>query len=229
VSEPAADPAAGPALSREEYFRRWSQLHEGIDPGGVRFVRGWLSIAYAAARPLAAARIPPTVVTLAGLLTAVATVPVAGLGARWPLLGLVLVVASGLLDNLDGAVAVLTDRVTARGALADTICDRLADAAYGGAFWALGAPAGIAIAWVALSWLAEYVRVRGHVLLGRTIDVVTVGERPSRIVLLSFAMAGCGLVPAHAADIATVLAGAAVGTALVGLVQIVVAVARRLD
>ena len=130
-------------MSREEYFRRWSLLHEGIDPGGVRFVRGWLSIAYAVARPLAAARIPPTVVTLAGLLTAVATVPIAGLGARWPLLGLVLVVASGLLDNLDGAVAVLTDRVTARGALADTICDRLADAAYGGGLPLVGLSAAI--------------------------------------------------------------------------------------
>ena len=115
MSEPAADRAAGPALSREEYFRRWSELHEGIDPAGVRFVRGWLSIAYAVARPLAAARVPPIVVTVAGLLAAIATVPVAGLGARWPLLGLVIVVASGLLDNLDGAVAVLTDRVTARG------------------------------------------------------------------------------------------------------------------
>ena len=94
------------------------------------------------------------------------TLEVAVLGpALLLLLGLVIVVASGLLDNLDGAVAVLTDRVTARGALADTVCDRLADAAYGGAFWALGAPAWVAIAWVALSWLAEYVRARGHVLL----------------------------------------------------------------
>jgi phosphatidylglycerophosphate synthase len=228
VSARARDRGPAVTLSREDYLRRWSELHEGIDPGGVRFVRGWLAIAYATGRPLAAARVAPTAVTLAGLLVAVVVVPVAALGARWPLLALVLVVTSGLLDSLDGTVAVLTDRVTRVGALADAVCDRLSDAAYGAALWAVGAPAWLAVTWVGLGWLAEYVRVRGHVLVGGPIDVVTVGERPTRIVLTSFAMAGCAVWPAQSHDVATVFAAAATGTAAVGLGQILVAVSRRL-
>jgi CDP-diacylglycerol--glycerol-3-phosphate 3-phosphatidyltransferase len=228
VSARARDGGAAADLTRAEYFARWSELHEGIDPAGVPFVRGWLTLAYSLGRPLAAAGVAPTALTVVGLVAAGAVAPLAGLGARWPLLGVVVVVASGLLDNLDGTVAVLANRVTNVGALADTVCDRLADAAYGLALWLLGAPAGLAVAWVGLSLLAEYVRVRGHELLGRTVDVVTVGERPTRIVLTAFALAGAGLLPDRAHPIATVVAVAAVGTALVGLVQIVVTVARRL-
>jgi phosphatidylglycerophosphate synthase len=228
VSARARDRAASADLSREAYFEQWSQLHEGIDPAGVRFVRGWLSIAYAAGRPLAAAGIAPTAITFLGLAVACAVVPVAALGGRWPLLAVVLVVASGLLDNLDGTVAVLSDRVTSLGALADTVCDRLADAAYGAGLWVLGAPVWLAGLWVGLSYLAEYVRVRGHRLLGRTIDVVTVGERPTRVVLTAFAMAGCGVLPGSAGAVATGCAAAASGTALVGLGQLIVAVRRRL-
>ena len=53
----------GPAAGAEPrgVLPRWSELHEGIDPVAVRFVRGWLSIAYAAARPLAGVRVAPTV------------------------------------------------------------------------------------------------------------------------------------------------------------------------
>lgn len=228
MSARAGDRGPAADLTREEYFARWSALHEGIDPAGVPFVRGWLTLAYTVGRPLAAAGIAPTVVTLAGLVVAAGVIPLAALGGRWPLLGVLVVVASGLLDNLDGTVAVLADRVTAVGALADTVCDRLADAAYGVALWALGAPAGLVVLWVGLSLLAEYVRVRGHELVGRTIDVVTVGERPTRIVLTAFALAGAGLVPAHAHPVATAFVAAAAGTALVGLVQILLAVSRRL-
>jgi phosphatidylglycerophosphate synthase len=214
-------------LSREEYFRRWSELHEGIDPAAIRFVRGWLTIAYTAARPLAAARIPPTAITVVGLLLACAVAPVADLGARWPLLAVVLVVASGLVDNLDGAVAVLSDRVSRWGALTDAVCDRVADAAYGLALWLLGAPAWLALTWVGLGWLAEYARVRGQVLLGAPVDVVTVGERPTRIVILAFTLAGCGLVPDSAETVAVVGACAAAGTAAVGLLQILAALRSR--
>jgi phosphatidylglycerophosphate synthase len=228
VSARARDRDASADLSREAYFEQWSLLHEGIDPAGVRFVRGWLSIAYALGRPLASAGIAPTAITFVGLGVACLVVPVAAAGGRWPLLAVVLVVASGLLDNLDGTVAVLSDRVTRSGALADTVCDRVADAAYGAGLWVLGAPAWLAVLWVGLSFLAEYVRVRGHRLLGRTIDVVTVGERPTRIVLTAFAMAGCGVLPGSADAVATACAAAASGTALVGLVQLILAIWRRI-
>jgi phosphatidylglycerophosphate synthase len=228
VSAPAGDRGTDVPLSREEYLRGWSELHEGIDPESIRFVRGWLSIAYAAGRPLAVLRVPPTLVTAAGLLVAVAAVPVAGLGPHWPLLALPVVLLSALLDSLDGTVAVLTGRVTALGALADSVCDRLSDAAYGFALWVVGAPAWLAGLWVGLGWLAEYARVRGHTLVGGPIDTVTVGERPTRIVLVSFALAGCGVLPDHTHAVATAFGVAAAGTAAIGLLQMLAAVRQRL-
>ena len=192
------------------------------------FVRWWLGLAYAAARPFAAAGVPPTAVTLTGLLVAVTAWPVAAGGGRWPLLAAALVLLSGLLDSLDGTVAVLTDRVSRVGALADALCDRLADAAYGLALWALGAPAWLALAWVALSWLSEYARVRGQVLLGGAVDTVTVGERPTRVVVAALFLLAAGILTDHADTIATVGATAGAGAAAVGVVQLVAGLRRRL-
>jgi phosphatidylglycerophosphate synthase len=194
----------------------------------VPFVRGWLAIAYTVARPLAAFRVPPSVVTLAGLVLAWAVVPIAGAGGRWPFLAAVVVVLSGLVDSLDGTVAVLTDRVSRGGALLDAVCDRVADAAYGAALWVVGAPAWLALGWVGLSLLAEYARARGQAILGAAVDVVTVGERPTRIVVAAIFLAAAGVFVGHASDIAAVGAAAGAGAAAVGLVQLAVALRARL-
>jgi phosphatidylglycerophosphate synthase len=218
----------GPRLNKREYLSRWSELHEGIDPDGVPFVRWWLGIAYALGRPLAAARVAPTALTLIGVLVAVAVVPVAGLGDRWPLLATVLVILSGLVDNLDGTVAVLSDRVTRWGALVDAVGDRLADTAYAVAFWALGAPVWLCLLWAGVSFLAEYARTRGQVLLRAPVEVVTVGERPTRVVITALFLAAAGVLSGQAADVVTVGAAAGAGMAVVGLVQLMVVLRRRL-
>jgi CDP-diacylglycerol--glycerol-3-phosphate 3-phosphatidyltransferase len=144
------------------------------------------------------------------------------------LLATVLVVVSGLVDSLDGTVAVLSDRVTRFGALVDAVCDRLADTAYAIAFWALGAPVWLCLLWAGVSFLAEYARARSQVLLRAPVDVVTVGERPTRIVIAALFLTAAGVFAGHAGDVVTVGAAAGAGTAVVGLVQLVVAVRRRL-
>jgi phosphatidylglycerophosphate synthase len=194
----------------------------------VPFVRWWLGIAYTLGRPLAAARVAPTVLTVVGVLLAGAVVPVAGLGSRWPLLATVLVVVSGLVDNLDGTVAVLSDRVTRFGALVDAVCDRVADTAYAVAFWALGAPVWLCLLWAGVSFLAEYARARGQVLLRAPVDVVTVGERPTRVVITALFLAAAGVLAGRAGDVVTVGAAAGAGTAVVGAAQLVVVLRRRL-
>jgi CDP-diacylglycerol--glycerol-3-phosphate 3-phosphatidyltransferase len=194
----------------------------------VPFVRWWLGLAYAVGRPLAAARVAPTALTVLGLALAAAVVPVAGLGGRWPALGTMLVVVSGLVDNLDGTVAVLSDRVTRWGALADAVCDRVADAAYAVAFWVLGAPAWLCLLWAGLSYLAEYARARGQVLLAGPVEVVTVGERPTRVVVTAIFLAGAALLTAQADVVVTVGAAAGAGAAAVGLLQLGRALRRRL-
>ncbi len=158
-------------------------------------VGGWLRLVDVLARPLAAVRVPPDVVTLAGLLAAAAaTVAAAGDGPRRGVAVAALVGLSALLDGLDGAVAVRTGRVTARGARLDEASDRLGEACFGAALWLLGAPWWLAVSGVAAGWLVEAVR-HGARRAGRTdVVVVTVGERPTRVAVTAmFALATAAL------------------------------------
>src|SRR5450432_3422672 len=91
------------------YLDKWSKLHGGVPPRGV--VGGWLRVVYACASPLAAAGISPNVITATGLGIAVLTLPFAAVGGHWPIVAVVIIVLSALMDSLDGGVAVLTGRV----------------------------------------------------------------------------------------------------------------------
>jgi phosphatidylglycerophosphate synthase len=209
-------------VDRPEYLRRWSALHDGIDPGTVAFVGGWLRLMYAAGRPLAAARVPPSALTLVGAICAWGAVPVVSLGSGWPLLAAVLVVLSAFADGLDGAVAVLSERVSTGGAVLDTVSDRLSDAAYGVGLWVLGAPAWLATSWVGLSFGLELIRWRARRGAPGRLDVVTVGERPTRIIVTALTLVAGGLVASHAETVALFGVVAGVITSAVGVIQLAV-------
>ncbi|MGH8869982.1 MAG: CDP-alcohol phosphatidyltransferase family protein [Actinomycetes bacterium] len=166
--------------------------------------------------------------TLAGILAAGVTAALAGLGGRWALLAALLAVVSGLVDNLDGAVAVLTERVTAFGSVLDSVADRVSDGLCLVALWLLGAPGWLAVAAGAGTVLQEYTRARAAVVGMSEVGVVTVAERPTRVIVTASALAGAGVLPGRADDAA--LAGLVVwaALALVGLVQVLVVVRRRL-
>jgi CDP-diacylglycerol--glycerol-3-phosphate 3-phosphatidyltransferase len=166
---------------RTDDLARWRALHPAREGVATRIAAAYLPLPYAVARRLV--RVPPNVVTLAGLLLAVATVPayrVRGAAA-------LLIVLAGVADSVDGAVAVLSGRVTAFGAVWDSTADRLADIAIlvgpalhepGAAFVAAGVG----------TFLLEYVRARTHAV-GAAGQRVTPGERPTRIVLLALGAA----------------------------------------
>ena len=107
-------------LSRDSYLQRWSELHGGYDPRANTLVRWWLSLTYDVARLPARARVPPDLLTFAAVLASIAAAAVATGGGRWLLVAAVVVVLSGLLDNVDGAVAVLTGRSTRWGFVLDS-------------------------------------------------------------------------------------------------------------
>jgi CDP-diacylglycerol--glycerol-3-phosphate 3-phosphatidyltransferase len=213
-------------LSATEYLDRWSALHGGASATGL--VGGWLRIAYRLAVPVARAGVGPDPVTVAGLLAAALAVVPAGAGGRWPLLASGLVVLSGLLDNLDGAVAVLTARTTRWGFVLDSLCDRVADAAYTGALLVAGAPTGLAVAGGAAAWLHEYLRARAAVAGMPEIGVVTVSERPTRVVVTAMFLLGAGLFVSASRQWATAGAAALTTLGAVGLAQLVVVVRHRL-
>ena len=219
---------------REGYFDRWAGLHGGVDPRASSLVRIWLSLTYAIARPLAARRVSPNLLTLLGLLGSVAVVPLAFLGGRWPLVGVVVIVFSGLLDNLDGAVAVLTGRATRWGSVLDSVADRCSDLAYVLALLALGGFAdrrvvvvlGATAAFLVL--LQEYARARAVACGLDDVGVVTVSERPTRVVGAAMFCLGAGLYPGSAG--AWGAAGLAFGAlaGVVGTTQLLIVVRRRL-
>ena len=172
-------------MDGDEHLRDWAALHLTEPPAGL--VGGWLRGAAAVARPLARAGISPNAVTVAALVMAVAAVPLAAVdGWVGPAAACAAVVVSGLLDALDGAVAVQSGRTTKVGFLLDSALDRLADAALPASLAiAAGEGAEVAVAAVAACWWLEYVRARASLAAsGRPFkQVVTPGERPTRIIL----------------------------------------------
>jgi phosphatidylglycerophosphate synthase len=218
--------AAVPDL--DGYFTRWSALHGGYDPRGSRVVRGYLTVMYVLARPLARFGISPDAVTLLGALISVAAVLLCLLGGRWLLAASIVVVVSGVIDNLDGAVAVLRDRASRFGYVLDSLVDRLSDMLYLVALWMVGAPGLVCVAGAALTGLQEYARARaGNAGMGE-IEVVTVSERPTRVLVTATFLLGAGVYPGAAAQWATAGAAAWVAVSTIGSVQLLLAVRRAL-
>jgi phosphatidylglycerophosphate synthase len=215
--------------TRQEYVARWSTLHGGYDPSGSPLVRGWLRVVYAGARPFAALRVPPDAVTLLGLLLSGAAVWLAALGGRWVLGAVVLVVLSGVTDGLDGAVAVLTDRTTAWGHVLDSMVDRCSDGLYLVALWVVGAPVAVCVGAGAAAALLEYTRARAGAGGMSEVGVVTVAERPTRVIITAAFLLGAGLYVDHAADWASAGAWSWLAVSVVGFVQLLVVVRRRLS
>lgn len=191
--------------SGDEHVKKWAGLHLTEVPTG--FVGGWLTASAAVARPLARAGVSPNAVTVAALLAAVAAVPLALVdGWPGPAAACVAVTVSGLLDALDGAVAVQAGRATKVGFLLDSALDRLADAAYPVALALVAASDGadsptrsvvaLAVSSVAAAWYLEYVRARASLATAGSEQpsrqVITPGERPTRIVLTAV---GLGVPP----------------------------------
>jgi CDP-diacylglycerol--glycerol-3-phosphate 3-phosphatidyltransferase len=206
-------------LSREEYLAAWSRWHGGA---GTRspVVRGWLSLAYALARPLAG--LPPVLATALGLVVAAAAIVPAAAGGAWLVAAGVLVGLSGLVDSLDGALAIGTGRASQRGFVLDSVVDRLTEAAYAVALWAAGAPGWLAAAFGALCWLPDYLRARaGQAGIDRT-GPISVWERPTRVAMAGMSLGGAGVL--SGAGWAGLVAGAGAGIGavlgLVGTVQL---------
>lgn len=213
-------------MDRATYLQQWAALHGGARPTGL--VGGWLRLVHLVASPLARRGAPPDLVTGAGVLLACAA-PILASGDRFHVLLAAGVVAlSGLTDSLDGAVAVLSGRTTRWGAVLDGVADRASDALFVAALWTAGAPSGVCVAAVALGWLQEYTRARAGAAGLADVAVLTVNERPTRVIVVVMFLAATAARPAD--DPSWAAGGAAVLVLLgvIGLVQLITVVRRRL-
>lgn len=192
-------PPAAPVPDFAGYLARWSELHGGFDASAAPVTGTWLRLVYRCARPPARAGVAPDVLTLAGVWTSALLLPVAVAGRHWLLLAGLVVVISGLADNLDGAVAVLTARVTRFGYVLDSVADRLSDGLYLGALYLAGASGPLCVAAGAATGLLEYIRARAGAAGMAEIGVLTPGERPTRIILAALALCLAGADPGRRA------------------------------
>lgn len=218
----------GAVPDREGHRQRWQARHGGHDPRGSVWLRGWLTLTYWSARPLARAGVHPHVLTAASVwLVAVAALPAAA-GRAWWLLAGALVAASGMLDALDGAVAALTDRSTRAGYVLDSLADRVGDLGALALVAATGGPPWLAVACGALFLLHEYTRARAAGAGAGEVVAVTVDERAHRVIVLALTLLVAGAVPDAAAAVAATGLWLMLGLAVIGLAQLGVGVGRQL-
>jgi phosphatidylglycerophosphate synthase len=208
----------------DELARRWAAVHGGMRADANPVAHGWLRLMWRLASPLARRGVPPNAITASGALLGAAAVGAALAGQRAGAgLALLAMLLSALADGLDGAVAILSGRATARGACLDRWADRVVDACWALVLWALGAPLWAAAALVAASLVQEGWR---HSLGSRTVDLITVCERPTRLVCAALA-AFCVLVAPQAGWTTAVCSAVWGATALIALAQLAARARRR--
>jgi len=205
----------------------WSQLHGGIRPSPV--VRGWLRmVRLLASGPVT--RIPPDVLSVAGVLALAAAWGAVVVG--WPMSVLPLVLLAGVLDGLDGAVALRTGRARPLGALVDSVADRVGDVLLGAVLVALGGPLPGVLAAVALVLLLEYVRARAQAVGMPGVGAVTVAERPTRLIVVALAAGGVAILPGGVPPVGWSWAGMFtivwIAVGVVGLAQLLWGVRRSM-
>ena len=184
----------GEVLDRAAARRAWQAAHGLERPlqDTSRLISGYVAGVQAVARPLARAGCSPHALTLLAVGPALVAAALVGLGGGWSMVGGLLVLAAGLLDGVDGAVAVLQGRTTSFGRVLDSTTDRVVDVVVlgGPCLWASRrAAAGTASVTVSLAvaagfsiLLMEYVRARSQIA-EPSVTRITPGERPTRVIL----------------------------------------------
>jgi CDP-diacylglycerol--glycerol-3-phosphate 3-phosphatidyltransferase len=160
-------------LSKEEFRAKWSSLHSDAETSGI--VGGWLNISYRFGLICTLLRISPNTLTLFGLLGAVATAVTAH--SAWAIFFLVF---SLFCDGIDGSVAIFQHRDSKWGATLDSVADRISEALWFYALYAIGVPAWIPITLWSVAAFQEYARAKLISLGVSDIGVVTPAERPIR-------------------------------------------------
>lgn len=162
-----------------EYLLRWSALHGDAEP--ILPIRIWLRLGYFAAQLIRG--VSPNLITGTGGLLAVLLGFANNTGELSPWLIACTLLLLGLIDSLDGIVAVLTNRVSRWGSFLDTVVDRIIDIVIGVLLIQAGAPAEFVCVAVFLTLLHEYMRARAIGLGVTSVVVITVAEKPTRVAI----------------------------------------------
>ena len=176
-------------LGAAEARLEWRRVHRLVQPVDEtsRVVSAYLSAMQKMARPLATAGLAPNALTAASIGPALVAAGLVGAGRGWAIAGGVVVLAVGLMDGIDGAVAVATRRATSLGEVLDAVVDCVGPVveARRRSVVAAAVAAGIALL------LMEYVRTRAQVV-DPAVGRITPAERPTRVIALGLGAIGRG-------------------------------------
>jgi CDP-diacylglycerol--glycerol-3-phosphate 3-phosphatidyltransferase len=168
-------------MNKSEFNSTWSLLHGGAEIKGI--VKAWLAISFRSAKFLSKLHITPNILTLLGVVFAVAMAvnPLSIWAA--PLL-----VLSLYADGIDGSVAIFQGRNSSFGAVLDASADRISEALWFYVAYKIGAPAWLVLATYVIASTQEYARARLGGLGISDLGVVTPAERPVRASFIFIAL-----------------------------------------
>lgn len=168
-------------MNQTEFFATWSALHGNAEIKGI--VKAWLKISYGSAKFMTALRITPNLLTLLGIIFAIAMA--ANPLAIWTI---PLLVLSLYADGIDGSVAIYQNRTSNFGAILDSVADRISEALWFFVAYRIGAPAWLVIITYVIASTQEYARARLGGLGIKDVGVVTPAERPVRASFIFIAL-----------------------------------------
>ena len=168
-------------MNKSEFNSTWSSLHGGAEIKGI--VKAWLAISFGSAKFLSKLHVTPNILTLLGVLFAIAMAvnPL----SLW---AIPLLVLSLYADGIDGSVAILQGRNTSFGAVLDASADRISEALWFYVAYKIGAPAWLVLATYVIASTQEYARARLGGLGISDLGVVTPAERPVRASFIFIAL-----------------------------------------
>lgn len=173
-------------MNKPEFNSTWSALHGGAEIKGI--VKAWLAISFSSAKFLSKVHVTPNILTILGVIFAIAMAvnPL----SLWTI---PLLVLSLYADGIDGSVAIFQGRNSSFGAILDASADRVSEALWFYVAYKIGAPAWLILATYIIASTQEYARARLGGLGISDLGVVTPAERPVRasfifIALLTFAL-----------------------------------------
>lgn len=198
-----------------DYESAWSTLHGEAQPS--RMIRTWLRFMFVITTPLL--RISPNAITLSTGVFAVALAALARVPAFYWLVAIGILVL-GILDGVDGVLAVRRNQVTQWGAFLDSMIDRVVDVAIAVMLVFAGASPVVVLIAVTLTLVHEYMRARAASVGYRLVGIVSVAEKPTRIILGLISFTSFSVVRGHAESFSTICAWVWLWIAFIGLTQL---------
>lgn len=198
-----------------DYESAWSTLHGEAQPSPM--IRTWLRFMFIVTTPLL--RISPNSITLSSGVFAVGLASLARVPALYWLVALGIFLL-GILDGVDGVLAVRRNQVTQWGSFLDSVVDRVVDVCIGVMLVFAGASPLVVFIAVTLTLVHEYMRARAASVGYRLVGIVTVAEKPTRIILGVIAFTACSVVRGHAESFSTTSAWVWLWLAFIGLTQL---------